>query len=158
MNLYKLTDEFNALMECDSDEVTAALVEIAAGEIEAKTEGYCKFLAVMESNIEQFKAEEKRIAGARKAMENTVERSREYMKQALLNANIDKITCGTFKVSVSMTSGSLVIDRPLEVPARYVTIIPEQHIPDKAAIKAAIKAGEPCDYAHIEANTALRIR
>lgn len=158
MNLYQLTDDFNKLMECDEDETTSALIEISAGEIEVKVESYCKFLANVESDIERFKAEEKRIASIRKAMENKVERAKQYMKEALLSANIDKLQAGTFKISVSLTAGSLVIDDEKKVPARYCTIIPEQHVPDKAAIKAAIKNGEPCEYAHIEAGTSLRIK
>lgn len=156
-NLYQLTDDFNKLMECDEDETTNALIEISANEITVKAESYCKFLANLESDIEQFKAEEKRISGARKAMENKVERAKQYMKEALLNANIDKLTAGTFKISVSMTAGSLAIDDNDAIPAKFKTVVQTVTV-DKNAIKEAIKAGENVPGAHIEANTSLRIR
>ena len=158
ISLYNLTEDFRKLMECDEDDgITNALIDIVSGDIEAKAANFCQFLATLDGTIEQFKAEEKRISSARKALEHKHERAREYMKQALLNAGIEKVSAGTFKVSVSMTAGSLVIDDPKAVPARYCTVIPEQHVPDKAAIKAAIKAGDECKYAHIEAGTSLRI-
>lgn len=157
--LYNLTSDFAKLMECEGDEeITNALIEISAGEIEKKAESYCQFLASMEATAETFKAEEQRISSARKAIENKVKAVKDRMKECLLAANIDKLTAGTFKISVSLTAGSLVIDDEKSVPARYCTIIPEQHVPDKAAIKAAIKNGEPCTYAHIEAGTQLRIK
>ena len=82
-------------MQAEGDEEIAnALAEITAGQIESKAENWCHFLAMVEGQVEQFKAEEKRIAAARKVMENKIERSREYIKEALIHANIDKLTAG----------------------------------------------------------------
>ncbi|MDY0301420.1 MAG: siphovirus Gp157 family protein [Trichlorobacter sp.] len=157
--LYALTEDFTKLMEMEEpDEIENILVEIVANEIEQKTESVCKFIKVLDSTAEQFKAEEERIREARKSLENKAERVRDYMKQALLNANIDKVNAGTFKVSVGLSPGSVTIDDLASIPPRFLTIIPEQHQPDKAAIKAAIKAGESVPGAHIEAGFTLRIR
>lgn len=158
LSLYNLTDDFNKLMDAEGDDITDALIEMVAGEIEVKAESYCKLLAVLDTTIDQFKAEEMRISSARKAMENKVERVREYMKEALLNANIDKLKCGTFSVSVGLSPGSVSIDQSEIIPARFLTVIPEQYVPDKAAIKAAIKEGQEVPGAHIEAGYTLRIR
>lgn len=157
MNLYLLTDDFRKLMECDEDDTTTALVEISANEIESKVEGYCGFLATLEGQIESFKAQENRISAARKAMENKVKRAKEYMKEALLNAGIDKVTAGTFKVSVALTAGSLAIDDQEAIPAKFKTIVQTVTV-DKNAVKEAIKAGDVVPGAHIEANTSLRIK
>jgi len=146
-------------MELDEeDDITTALVGIVAGEIEAKAENVCKFVKVLDSTAEQFKTEEERIRAARRSLENKAERVREYMKQALLNANIDKVNAGTFKVSVGLSPGSIAIDDLASIPPRFMTIIPEQYQPDKAAIKDAIKAGESVPGAHLEAGFMLRIR
>ena len=157
--LYKLTEDFEKLMELEGDEdVVNALVQIVAGEIEQKAESVCKFVKILETTAVQFKAEEQRIAAARKALENRAEHVRDYMKQALLNANIDKVQAGTFKVAVSLSPGSVSIDDLAAIPAKFLTVIPEQYVPDKAAIKAAIKA-DPASVpgAHIEAGYMLRI-
>lgn len=159
LSLYELTDDFNKLMELEEDDdITTALVAIVAGEIEQKAENVCKFIKMLDTTAEQFKTEEERIRGARKALENRAERVRDYMKQALLNANIDKVNAGTFKVSVGLSPGSVTIDDLASIPPRFLTIIPEQYQPDKAAIKLAIKAGEDVPGAHIEAGFMLRIR
>lgn len=158
MKLYELTSDFTALMNCDTDdEITSALVEISAGEVATKVEGYCKFLASVEANIEMYKAEEKRLAENRKAMENKVKRAREYMRDALLSADILKLDAGTFKVSVSMTAGSLVIDDMAKIPASFKTITTSTTV-DKNELKEAIKNGVDVGGCHIEANFALKIR
>jgi hypothetical protein len=157
--LYKLTDDFSQLMDLDGDEeVVNALVEIVAGEIEKKAENICKFVKILESTAVQFKDEEKRIADRRKSMEGKAERIRTYMRDSLLSANIDKLTAGTFKVAVSLSPGSVAIDDMASIPPRFLTVIPEQYVPDKAAIKAAIKADpHSVPGAHIEAGYMLRI-
>lgn len=157
--LYTLTDDFSKLMEIEEvDDVVEELTLIVAGQIEKKAENVCKFVRMLEAAAEAFKAEERRIGDKRKALEKRAEQVREYMKQALLNANIDKVTAGTFKVSVSLSPGSVAIDDLSVIPPRYMTIIPEQHVPDKAAIKAAIKAGQPVPGARIEAGFTMRIQ
>lgn len=157
-SLYQLTDDFNQLMEAEAeDEIAMALVEILAGEIEVKAENICKLIKTIDGTAEQFKAEEKRIAERRKAMENKSARIREYMRDRLLSANIDKIQAGTFKISIG-TVGSCAIDNLEAIPPKFLTIIPEQYQPDKNAIKAAIKAGESVPGAHIEASFSMTIR
>jgi len=157
-SLYQLTDDFVQLMEADGeDEVAMALVELLGMEIEKKSEGICKLIKVVESTAEQFKAEEKRIAERRKALENKAARIREYMRDRLLSANIDKVQAGTFKVSIGMV-GSCSIDDLSIIPPKFLTVVPEQYVPDKNAIKAAIKNGEVVPGAHIEAAYSMTIR
>lgn len=159
LSLYDLTSDFDKLMQADTDdEITAALIEFEAGEIERKAENICKFVTTLESTAAQFKAEEQRIASARKALENKADRMRERMKECLLNANIMKVDAGTYKVSVAMTGGSVAIDDQGSIPARFFTIVPEQYVPNKTAIKDAIKSGEEVAGAHIEAGFSLRIK
>ena len=153
--LYELSQDLIALMEMNDDETTAALTRITAGQIELKSESYCKFVKYLESSAESFKAEEKRIAERRRALENKADRIRQYMKDALLSAGIDKVDAGTFSVRVGLSQGSLQIDDQSKLPPKYIKIIQDV---DKAAIKQAIKNGEVVPGAHIEAGTTLTIR
>ena len=156
ISLYKLTDDFNALLDIDDpDEVDNALIAIVSGDIEKKAENICKLVKSVEATAEAFKAEEKRISERRKALENKADRIRQYMKESLLNANIDKVEAGTFKISVGLSQGTLIIDDSSVLPSEYIKVIYE---PDKAGIKAAIKKGVPVPGAHIEAGTTLTIR
>lgn len=159
LTLYELTQDFDQLMSADTDdEITSALTDIVAGEIEKKAESYCKFLKVMESTIDNYKAEEKRISEGRKSIENKVRLAKDRMKDCLLAANIDKLSAGTFKISVSLSPGTVEIDNVTEIPQKFLTLVPAQYIPDKNAIKAAIKAGESVPGARIEAGTMMRIK
>lgn len=154
--LYKLTEDFNVLMDIDDpDAVDQALLAIVGNQIEIKSEMICKLVKSVEATAEAFKAEEKRISERRKALEAKADRIRQYMKDALLSAGIDKVDAGTFTVRVGLSQGSLQIDDQAKLPPKYLKIIYE---PDKAAIKAAIKAGESVPGAHIEAGTTLTIR
>ena len=158
MSLYQLTSDFSQLMEAEAeDEIAMALVDMLAGEIETKAENICKLVKVLESTAASFKDEEKRIAERRKSLENKSARIREYMRDRLLSASIDKLNAGTFKVSVGLV-GSCIIDDITQLPPRFITIIPEQYNPDKNAIKAAIKAGDTVPGAHIEASYTMTIK
>jgi 7-cyano-7-deazaguanine synthase in queuosine biosynthesis len=159
LSLYDLSKDFDNLMNADTDdEVTSALADIVAGEIEKKAESYCQFLKMLESTVETYKAEEKRISEGCKSIEKKIARAKERMKECLLLANIDKLDAGTFKISVGLTSGSVAIDDITKIPQKFLTVIPASFVPDKNAIKAAIKAKEEVPGAHIEANTALKIK
>ena len=159
MNLYQLTTDFDNYLNAETDEeLAAALVEITAGQIEKKAENYCHFLANLESDIDRFKAEEKRIAGARKAMENKITRVKEYMKTALENADIMTVAAGTFKVSIQKNPAALhEVNRDI-CPAAYKIIIPETWQADNARIKAALVAGEVVPGYELTNGTSLRIR
>lgn len=158
MNLYQLTTDFNRYMDAETDEeLASALADITAVQIQDKATHYCQFLTVIDGEIERFKAEEKRIAAARKAMENKVERVKEYMKSALEAADIYKLDAGTFKISVSPSQGKLVIDDASVIPAQYIDVITTV-TPRNSDIKEAIKNGVDVPGAHIEPGTTLRIR
>lgn len=158
MNLYELTTDFKRLMEAEEeDEIANALVDITAGQIEDKVEAYCYFLANIEEEINGYKAQEKRIADARKVMENKAKRAKDGMKQSLWNADIQKIQAGTFKVSVSQTAGTTEIEDMEIIPPKYKTAV-TTYIADKAAIKDAINNGETIPGAYIQKNLSLRIK
>lgn len=158
LTLYQLSTEFETYLNADDEEIGSALADITAGQIEVKMEGWCHFFATVEGEIEKFKAEEKRISAARKSMENKLNQSKEYVKTTLLNADLMKINSGTFKVSVSPTAGSLIVDDPTIIPAQFVTYIPATTAPNKDEIKAAIKNGETVPGAHVEPGFSLRIK
>lgn len=159
VTLYEMGQDFHDWLEIeDPTEEDQALVAIVAGQIEKKTEGICKMVKWLEGTADVFKAEERRISERRKALEHKAERIRAYMKDALLAADITKLTAGTFKVSVGLSPGTVVIDDVDAIPPQFITIIPAVKHPDKTAIKAAIKA-DPAAVpgAHIEAGFTLRI-
>lgn len=159
MNLYQMTTDFENYLNADTDEEIAnALAEITSGQIEKKAEGYCHFIANLEGDIEKFKAQEKRLATIRRAMENKLAHVKDYMKTAMEDHGIQVIPAGTFKVSIQRNPPALVETNREICPPRFRVIIPEAWEPDKARIKEALKNGEVVYGYELTTGTSLRIR
>lgn len=128
-------------------------------EISIKLEGYCKFLKNLESDIAGLKAEEDRLKARRKAMENTRDRMKVVMRDAVLATGEKKIPCGTFTVSVQANPSKVVMDE------QYIENIPEEYLKyaepdiDRVLIKKHLEAGVlPEGIAHLETEVGVRIR
>jgi len=154
-SLYDLTTAMKALME--SEESTNEQIEEVFGAITAKENKICHLRADLLGEIDKFKAEEKRLATIRKHMENKVERLQDYIKSSMLALEVDSVSAGTFKISISPSQGALEITDEKSIPAKYTTV--EQVVTiNKADVKAAIIAGEDVPGATVRAGTVLRIR
>lgn len=163
-SIYEMTEEFRtlwALMEDGllDDNALAGAFDVAKEDLSAKLEGYCKFIKNLESDIAGLKAEEERLAARRKAMENTVERSKEAMRTAMKAAGEKKLPAGSFTVSVQNNPPKCVIDCELAgIPSKY--LIPQEPKVDRKALLEDLKKEDnmlKC-VAHIEINESLRIR
>lgn len=162
-NIYELTGAFNALWnlmeegEID-DETLQEVFDNTAEELAVKLEGYCKFFKNVESVIAGLKAEEKRLAEKRRAMENTIERAKIAMQRAMTSAGEKKMLCGSFTVSVQNNPPKCVVDVSVaNIPSKY--LIPQEPTIDKKLLLEDLKAsGEQVPYAHIEQGESLRIR
>lgn len=128
-------------------------------EISIKLEGYCKFLKNLESDIAGLKAEEDRLKARRKAMENTRDKMKVVMRDAVIATGEKKIPCGTFTVSVQNNPSKVVMDE------QYIENIPEEYLKyaepdiDRALIKRHLEAGVlPEGIAHLETEVGVRIR
>jgi len=168
-NIYELTGEFLRFSEIASsgelteeqqtmlDDALANLKE----DIEYKLEGYCKVRANFKADIEMLKAEEKRLADRRKALENRVKGMEEAMKYAILAVKPDepKVKTPLFSIAVQNNPESVVMDE------QYIENIPEQYLKfkepeiDRAKLKADIQAGKDLEgIAHLERSQSVRIR
>ena len=165
-SIYELTNEFSMLWELMEegtldDEALAGAFDCTKEELAIKLEGYCKFIKNLESDIEGLKAEEKRLAARRKTMENTIERSKAAMLNAMKVAGEKKIPCGSFTVSAQANPPKVILDEQYieNIPEKYLTI-QEPEVNRKAMLEA-LKAGN-CEelegIAHLETGESLRIR
>lgn len=159
LSLYELANDFKDYMYAETDEEMAdALAQITAGQIEAKVTNCVKAVRSIEALAKATKMEEEFFNAKRKALENKAERLKEYMKECLLNADIDKLDAGPFKVSVGLSPGAVIIDNMETIPPRFITYIPESYTVDKKSVATAIRAGEQVNGAHLEPSYILRIR
>lgn len=162
-NIYELTGAFNALWNLIdegeiADEVLEEVFKNTSEELSIKLEGYCKFIKNLESDIKGLKAEEDRLAEKRRRMENTISRSKEAMKKAVMATGDNKIPCGNFTVAVQKNPPSLKLDASIaDIPSKY--LIPQEPKVDTKMLTDDLKASEkPVPYAHLEQGTSLRIR
>ena len=163
-SLYTLTAEYMAvaqkLSETDLDPQTIAdTLEGLAGDLETKAINVGKFIKTLDATVEQIKAAEKEMAERRKAMEARAKHVRDYLLNNMQACGISKIESPWFALSVKQNPPSVVIDDAGEIPCDLY-IYPEAPppYPDKAGIKAAIKAGRVVNGAHLEHGVRLEIK
>lgn len=163
-NIYELTESMrliwslmeNGILE-DSD--LEEIFDNTKEELSFKLEGYCKLIKNLESDVSGLKSEEKRLSDKRKYMENTIERCKKAMENALIVSGEKKLACGTFTVSIQKNPKKLVLDvtDTKDIPKEYFKI-PEPEI-DRAKMKEALEGGTNLEgIAHLEQSESLRIK
>lgn len=108
--------------------------------IEVKVENIAKFLKNIESDIKAYKTEEERLATKRKYLTNKFEGIKEYTKNMLEFAKIDKVQAGTFSVRLQKNPPSIEILDETKIPKEYK--IPQPDKVDTKTILAELKSGK----------------
>lgn len=163
-SLYELTGDAIRLRdlltegEIDEEIIRDAIVNNNE-EIALKLENYAKFIKNTESDIAGLKAEELRLKDKRKALENTIDRMKKAMQDALILSGNNKVKSPLFTFSMQKNPPSVVMDEPYieNIPDKYI-IHPEPTINRKALLDD-LKSGVDLDgIAHIEQTESMRIR
>lgn len=163
-SIYELTESMKtiwSLMEEGTLE-DSVLEEVFANteeELSIKLEGYCKLIKNLESDIAGLKEEEKRLAAKRKTMENTIDRAKEAMQNALNVSGEKKMACGSFTVYIQRNPEKCVIDTEIKnIPGKY--LVQSEPTVDKKLLLNDLKSEEKGldGIAHIEQGESLRIK
>lgn len=163
-SLYELTGDAIRLRdlltegEIDEEIIRDAIVNNNE-EIALKLENYAKFIKNTESDIAGLKAEELRLKDKRKALENTIDRMKKAMQDALILSGNNKVKSPLFTFSMQKNPPSVVMDEQYieNIPEKYI-IHPEPTI-DRKALLDDLKSGVDLDgIAHIEQTESMRIR
>ena len=163
-NVYELKNTFNTLWniiedETADDEAILNAWETATEDLADKLENCCKYIKNTETTIDGLKAEEARLKAKRQALENSVDRLKGLMKDAVNTSGEKKIACGSFTCSVQNNAPKLIIDVDTAyIPERY--LVPQPPIVDKNSLKEDLKNGVEGlgEIAHLETTNSLRIR
>lgn len=142
MKLYELTSSYTQLLDlADSlDEETFRDTLSAIEEaIEDKAENTAKLIRGLEADIEILKAEEKRLADRRKALESKVSNTKTYLQEQLEIAGVDKVKRPTITVAIQNNPPSVEVADESLIPSHYM--IPQPSKIDKQAISTALKEG-----------------
>jgi hypothetical protein len=153
MNLYEIDQSILALIDPETGEICDyEAFEALQMEKDAKVEGLVLLVKNLQSDIRELREEEKTLAGRRKTKENNVERLMECVCSFL---NGSPLETAKFKVSFRKTEKT-VIDDITKIPKAYLNY--GDPTADKNAIKAAIKAGETIEGAHVEETNSMSIK
>ena len=163
MKLYQLTENYQNLWDLVEDEtIDLSIVETALktveGAIQEKAQNLAVFIKSLGADIEVIKAEEKRLADRRKALENRQAGIKNYLQSQLEMAKLDKIKTAVITVSMQNNPPAVQIIDEAIIPAQYKTIVPQTFTIDKKSIADDIKKGISVPGAESTQGRSLRIR
>lgn len=166
ITLYDLASEYRRLYydiinsaDAETGEVDSDIaLELSAieGNLQEKAVSVATVSRAVSATVDQIKNEIARLTEMQKKLENRNARVKEYLKQALDTAGIEKIQGISATISFRK-SEQTVIDNEAAIPDEYMTV-KTTYTPNKTAIKAAIKAGKQIDGAHIETCRNIQIK
>ena len=161
--LYELTTDYQAVWQLVEDDTTDLAViedtlQALEGDIEVKAASIATFIRGLTYDIDAIKAEEKRLADRRKAMENRVTAIKTYVQSQMEAAGLSKIKTSTQTISLQNNPPAVYIADERLIPAKYLTVIPQTTVADKKRIAEALKAGENVPGCELTQGKSLRIR
>lgn len=164
MSLYAIATEYRSivdhLMDTQTDE--QAIIDTLDGEsydLTVKAQNTAYAIKNLEATAEAIKAAEKEMADRRKAIEKRASNLREYVKTCMEIAQMSKIECPHFALTIKKNPSGVEIFEQSLVPVKFLRT-PEPPPPsiDKNAVAEAIKAGEDVPGAMLTQGTRLDIR
>ncbi len=160
--LYDLTENYKNIAALLDDEtmdmeiISTALATIN-GSIAEKCASISGLIKDFDADAAAIKAEEKRLADRRRAIENRRDWLKGYIQENMERMELDKIKTPLFTFSLQKNPPAVVIDNMGELPKGYIVETISQ-VADKKAIAQAIKAGEEVPGARLTTSKSLRIR
>jgi len=109
--------------------------------IEVKAENVCFFLEKLKSSADYFDAIEKQAYARKKAMQNTFDRMKKYLKNCMIAAGVEKIKKedGLFSARIQTGKTSVQIDDQNLLPFEYAPVV-EVVTPVKAQARSQVRA------------------
>ena len=165
VTLWDLAAEHRALAErlldLDLDDQTISdTLEAESGALDTKAQNVVALSRSLDALAEAIGAETERMVARRKAVEARALRLRDYVRDAMLLAGVERITGPRFAVSLQVAPQRVVIDSVEQIPQGYMRIpAAPPPSPDKQSIAAALKSGVDVPGARLERGApVLRVR
>jgi len=148
-----LTDPAN---DIPLDAITDTLEGIE-GQLQEKATNVAKFMQNLDATAKAIKEAEQKMAQRRRTIENRAQGLKDYLKHNMEASGITRIESPWFVLSVQKNPGAVEITDERQLPDDFKIEVVTQKI-DKAAIKAALKAGQDVPGATLVQGTRLAIR
>jgi hypothetical protein len=163
MNLYEIAVQYreDAHRLADLDlpaEVVTDTLDAMAGELEVKAQNVVMFARDLQATAAAIKDAEEQMAKRRKAIENRAKHLLDYVKGCMETAQVQKIECPYFRLSIAKSPPAVDVFEPALIPAEYMRQ-PEAPpaVPDKKALADAMKVGAEIPGARLTQGTRLAI-
>jgi len=161
LRLYELTNAYQNIADIIDlglpEEEIAKVVETLEGAIEEKAGNIAMLIQNIDADITALKAEEDRLNGRRKALDNRRNWLKFYLEDSFKKAGLDKVKTATHTIALQNNNPSVNIINLELVPKDYQRHIDEWQ-PDKKLILEAIKSGQAVPGAEIQQTQSIRIR
>lgn len=160
MNLYQITTTHLTLLDTiieaggELTPETEAALQLSEMSIQQKGINYARFIRHLEAEAEEIKCREKELSEMRKVRENTADRLRNALSEAMQVMNIEEIKEGTHKINFRKSKSVEVFDESL-IPNEFKKFVPSI---SKTDIKKAIDSGQDVPGATIKENKSIQIK
>lgn len=164
LSLYQISHEFRQMVErlteCQDDAAAIAdTIEAESYPLELKAANVAYAIRNLEASAAAIKEAEAQMAERRKRIEKRADAIREYLLTCMQLANVTKIECPHFALSIAKNPASVDIYEPGLIPADYMKEVPPPPAaPDKTLIKQAIKDGFEVPGARLVQGVRLAIK
>lgn len=161
-NIYQITGEYQNLVRIlteNEGELTPEIEQALAinkDELQAKGINYGFVIKNIDAEIDIIDSEIKRLQGLKKVRTNAIERLKTTLQGAMELYEIQELKTPIIKINFRK-SESTEFSNVADIPEDYITIKMER-IPNKVAIKDAIKQGIEVPGAFIQTNYNLQIK
>jgi hypothetical protein len=164
VSLYVIANEHRAMVERlmdsqDDPQTIADTIEAESYPLEVKAQNVAFAIRNLEATAAAIKEAEQQMAARRKAIENRAQQVRDYLQTCMEIANVSKIECPHFALTIKNNPPSVEVFEPDLVPAEYLkTPEPAPPVIDKNAIKEAIKANKDVPGVVLSQGSRLEIK
>lgn len=166
MNLYQLakeyTDLFDALLATADEETGEVDVDICAalervqGTFEEKAISTATVYRMLGNESEKIRREIERLTALKKHVDREQTRVKDYLAQACEMTGTERLSGVYASISFRKSEQTIIEDESL-LPMEYM-IEKVTYTPDKAKIKAAIKAGQEVQGARVQVKQNIQIK
>lgn len=160
--LYEISERYlnlEALLDRSDENIKEILLEglnEIKEEFNEKALNLVKYIKNIESDIDGFKAEEKRLSDRRKTLENQKESIKEYLYIEMQKIGQKKADLGLFKLNIQSNPASVKVLNEKLIDKKY--LIEQEPKIDKKAILNDLKNNLEVKGCEIHQGESLRIR
>ena len=125
--------------------------------LDDKLEACAIVIKELESDADAIDAEARSLMERSAGIRRKVDRLTSYVERVMSETGRDEVTTSRASIKWGRRSDRVIVDDASRLPQEYMRPAPVRYVPDKAAIRDAIKSGAYIYGAHIEQSRKLQV-